>query len=74
MNKKTEKDIDKILKRYKIRLIKKYEFELDGISEDDVKRQVCYIMGRNDLLNLPYIKKNITIKIKENHDWEKFYE
>ena len=62
------------LKRYKIRLIKKYEFELDGISEDDVKRQVCYIMGRNDLLNLPYIKKNITIKIKENHDWEKFYE
>ena len=42
------------LKRYKIRLIKKYEFELDGISEDDVKRQVCYIMGRNDLLNLPY--------------------
>ncbi len=62
------------LKRYKIRLIKKYEFELDGISEDDVKRQVCYIMGRNDLLNLPYIKKNITIKIKENHDWKKFYE
>ena len=62
------------LKRYKIRLIKKYEFELNGISEDDVKRQVCYIMGRNDLLNLPYIKKNITIKIKENHDWKKFYE
>ena len=62
------------LKRYKIRLIKKYEFELDGISEDDVKRQVCYIMERNDLLNLPYIKKNITIKIKENHDWKKFYE
>lgn len=62
------------LKRYKIRLIKKYEFESDGISEDDVKRQVCYIMGRNDLLNLPYIKKNITIKIKENHDWKKFYE
>ena len=62
------------LKRYKIRLIKKYEFELDGISEDDVKRQVCYIMGRNDLLNLPYIKKNITMKIKENHDWKKFYE
>lgn len=62
------------LKRYKIRLIKKYEFELDGISEDDVKRQVCYIMGRNDLLNLPYIKKNTTIKIKENHDWKKFYE
>lgn len=54
--------------RYKIRIIKKYDFELDGISDKDIKEQVDYILTHTKILDLPEIRKNIKIKIKKNHE------
>lgn len=53
------------MNRYKITVIKKYEFELDGYSESDVRNQVDYILKNTIILDLPYTKKRTTIKIKK---------
>lgn len=46
-----------MLSRYKVRLIKKYDFDLDGKSEKDIKEQVDYIMNHTKILEMPYVKK-----------------
>lgn len=65
-----------MLSRYKVRLIKKYDFDLDGKSEKDIKEQVDYIMNHTKILEMPYVKKRIQIKIKKiyerrNYNYEK---
>lgn len=57
-----------MLNRYKIRVIKKYDFELDGKSEKDIKEQVDYIMTQTKILDLPEVRKSTRIKIKKNHE------
>lgn len=57
-----------MLNRYKIRVIKKYDFELDGKSERDIKEQVDYIMTQTRILDLPEVRKSTRIKIKKNHE------
>lgn len=57
-----------MLNRYKIRVIKKYDFELDGKSEQDIKEQVDYIMTQTKILDLPEVRKSTRIKIKKNHE------
>lgn len=53
------------MKRYKITIIKKYDFELDGYSESDIRNQVDYILKNTVILDLPYTRKRTIIKIKK---------
>lgn len=53
------------MKKYKIKLIKKYSFVLDGENKKDIENQVNTIMQENNILNLPYVRKSLKIKIKE---------
>lgn len=57
-----------MLKRYRIRLIKKYDFDLDGTSEQDIREQVKYISEKTEILKLPEVRKNIKMKIKKIHE------
>lgn len=57
-----------MLNRYKVRLNKKYDFELDGKSEEDVREQVEYIMSQIQLLDMPYVKKRVRLRIKKSHE------
>ena len=60
-----------MLNRYKVKLIKRYDFELDGISEESVKEQVDYIMTQTNLLDMPYVEKRVHLKIKKINEKEK---
>ena len=64
-----------MLNRYKVRIIKRWDFELDGKSERDVEQQVSYIMNQTKILELPEVKKRLRFKIKKinerNYDNEK---
>ena len=51
--------------KYKIKLIKKYSFVLDGENKKDIENQVNTIMQENNILDLPYVRKSLKIKIKE---------
>lgn len=53
------------MKRYRIRVIKKYIFDLDGESKADINSQLNTIMNESHILDLPYVKKNIQVKIKK---------
>lgn len=53
------------MKKYKIKLIKKYSFVLDGENKKDIETQVNTIMQENNILDLPYVRKSLKIKIKE---------
>lgn len=53
------------MNRYKVTIIKKYDFELDGYSESDVRNQVDYILKNTIILDLPYTRKRTIIKIKK---------
>lgn len=57
-----------MLNRYRVRLIKKYDFDLDGTSEQDIREQVSYISEQTQILKLPEVRKNIKIKIKKIHE------
>ncbi len=57
-----------MLNRYKVKLIKKYDFELDGTSEQDIREQVNYIIQETQILKLPEVRKNIKIKIKKIYE------
>ncbi len=59
-----------MLNRYKVRVIKKYDFELDGKSEKDIQEQVAYIMTQTKILDLPDVRKTTRIKIKKIHKKE----
>ncbi len=53
------------MKKYKIKLIKKYSFVLDGENKKDIENQVNIILQENNILDLPYVRKSLKIKIKE---------
>lgn len=53
------------MKKYKIKLIKKYSFVLDGENKKDIENQVNTIMQENNILDLPSVRKSLKIKIKE---------
>ena len=54
-----------MLKRFKVKLKRKFEFELDGNSKDDIIEQVDYIMKETNILEMPYVKKKTKISIKK---------
>lgn len=53
------------MKKYKIRITKKYTFTLDGEDRNDINNQVNTIMNESNILDLPYVRKNVRVKIKE---------
>lgn len=53
-----------MLNRYKVKIIKTWDFELDGKDRLDIERQCMYIMNKTKILDLPEVKKKIRFKIK----------
>lgn len=52
------------VKKYKVKVVKRYSFTLEGESKEDIRNQVNTVVQSN-ILNLPYVRKNVSIKIKE---------
>ena len=52
------------MKRYKVVVIKKYVFDLDGKDKNGVMEQLDYIVNETKLLDMPYVKKVSKVKIK----------
>lgn len=53
------------MERYKVILTKKYIFDLDGKDKNGVMEQLDYIVNETKLLDMPYVKKDVRIKIKK---------
>ena len=52
------------MRRYKITISKKYIFNLNGENKENINNQVNTIMNESNILDLPYVRKNIKVKIK----------
>ena len=64
-----------MLERYKIRVIKTWNFELDGKSKENIEEQLKYIVTQTKILDLPEVKKRLRWKIKKvNERNRKSYE
>jgi len=53
------------MERYKVVVIKKYVFDLDGKDKEGVMEQLDYIVNETKLLDMPYVKKDLKVKIKK---------
>lgn len=53
------------MERYKVIVIKKYVFDLDGKDKKEVMEQLDYIVNETKLLDMPYVKKDLKVKIKK---------
>ena len=53
------------MERYKVVVIKKYVFDLDDNDKKGVMEQLDYIVNETKLLDMPYVKKDLKIKIKK---------
>lgn len=53
------------MERYKVVVIKKYVFDLDGKDKKGVMEQLDYIVNETKLLDMPYVKKDLKVKIKK---------
>jgi len=51
--------------RYMIKVIKEYTFDLDGENTEDINNKVDTIINESHILDLPYVNKNIRIKMKK---------
>lgn len=54
-----------MLERYKIRVIKTWDFELDGKSKENIEEQLKFIVTQTKILDLPEVKKRLRWKIKK---------
>ena len=53
------------MERYNVVVIKKYVFDLDGKDKKGVMEQLDYIVNETKLLDMPYVKKDLKVKIKK---------
>ena len=53
------------VKKYKVKIVKRYSFTLDGENKLDIQNQVNTIVNHTKILDLPYVRKNVSVKIKE---------
>lgn len=53
------------MSRFKIKLIKTWNFSLNAESKEEVERKVIEMMNETVILELPEVKKRIRLKIKE---------
>ena len=54
-----------MLNRYKVRIIKTWDFEIDGKDKLDVERQCMYILNKTKILDLKEVKRRLRFKIKK---------
>jgi len=52
------------MERYRIKLKKKYKFDLDGMDEKDIKDKINDIMCKTRILDMPFVNKKIKVNIK----------
>ena len=52
------------MNKYKIKLIKTYDFELIGKNKEDVERKVFEKLKYGNILDSPKTKKRLRLKIK----------
>ena len=55
----------KMLNRYKIKLIKQYDFALDGKSKNDMESQVKALVNETQILEIPEVKRKVKYKIRQ---------
>ena len=53
-----------MLNRYKVKIIKTWDFELDGKDKLDIEKQCMFIMNQTKILDLPDVKRKLRFKIK----------
>lgn len=53
------------MSRFKIKLIKTWNFSLSSESKQEVEKKVYEMMNDTVILELPEVKKRIRLKIKE---------
>ena len=53
------------MERYRIKIVKKYKFDLSGENKEDISSHVNTIMNESHILDLPYVTKNIRVKIRK---------
>lgn len=53
------------VKKYKVKIVKRYSFTLDGENKLDIQNQINTIVNHTSILDLPYVRKNVSVKIKE---------
>ena len=51
------------MKRFKIKIIKLWDFSLDAENRDDVYKKIDDLMDNSVILDLPQVKKLVKIKI-----------
>ena len=56
------------MSRFKIKLIKTWNFSLSSESKQEVEKKVYEMMNDTVILELPEVKKRIRLKIKEVKD------
>ena len=65
----------KMLNRYKIKLIKQYDFTLNGKSKNDMESQVKALANETQILEIPEVKRKVKYKIRQiNRKGRKNYE
>ena len=64
-----------MLNRYKIKLIKQYDFTLNGKSKNDMESQVKALANETQILEIPEVKRKVKYKIRQiNRKGRKNYE
>lgn len=63
-----------MLNRYKVKIIKTWDFELDGKDKLDIERQCMFIMNQTKILDLPDVKRKLRFKIKRIERNDKYEE
>ena len=53
------------MKRYRIKIIKNYVFDLNGEDREHINNQLNTIMNESHILDLPYVKKKVQVKIRK---------
>ena len=63
-----------MLNRYRVKIIKTWDFELDGKDKLDIERQCIFIMNQTKILDLPDVKRKLRFKIKRIERNDKYEE
>lgn len=63
-----------MLNRYRVKIIKTWDFELDGKDKLDIERQCMFIMNQTKILDLPDVKRKLRFKIKRIERNDKYEE
>lgn len=63
-----------MLNRYKVRIIKQWDFEIDAKNQKEAEKQAFFILNNTKILDLPEVKKKLVIKTKRVKGDKEIYE